>query len=88
VTPGVVRLSSKDLQLIEIDGVKYVPEIFRVFAAPDPNRYYQFSRDGETVTVREYRVDERIRELERTIASHEAALDLASALLAGGKPQS
>lgn len=85
--PGLLRISSKDLELLEIDGVKYAPELFRIFAAPDPNRYYRFVRDGETVTVTEYRVDERIRELERTISSHEAALDLASALLAGGKPQ-
>ena len=55
---GVLRLSTEGLQVIEIDGVKYSAEIFRTFAAPDPQKYYRFVRDGETVTVTEFRIEE------------------------------
>jgi hypothetical protein len=50
----VLHVSTDGLRVIEIDGVRYSAEIFRTFAAPDPKKYYQFVRDGETVTVTQF----------------------------------
>jgi len=32
-----------------IHGVRYSPVVFKTLAKPDPDRYYQFRRDGELV---------------------------------------
>jgi hypothetical protein len=61
---------SQPLQLIydterdelTIDGVKYSGELFRVFASPDPAKFYQLTRKDETITVTEFR-REPLREL-------------------------
>ena len=40
-----------DLDQLEIEGVRYSAELFRVFAAPDPGKFYRFERAGGAVTV-------------------------------------